>query len=299
MKDIYCYGMLSTSTVFRLAEGFSYPAPDKYADIAETLESLGGEAANSAIALARLGYRVFIDGCWVAQAHEKQVRGILETRGVDTSALSIVEEGGPYEYVVADTVSRTIFGNYAAFHSGPRQWNKPSRELVKRADMVALDPYFRDDAEAGARLCVEEGVPYVTLDAPHDSFIARHAEAIVISHELTDSRYPGEDKAALFEAFRSSCRGLVIFTFGGKELWYARAGGPRKSFTPFTVETVDTTGAGDSFRGALLHGLLSSWSDEETVRFASAVAALVCTTRPHALGAPTLSQVEAFLAQNS
>ncbi len=299
MKNIYCYGMISPSMVLSLAKGFPYPAPDKYAEIAETLESLGGEAANSAIVLARLGYHVVLYGCWIARAREAQVRGILQDRGVDTSALAIVESGGTNEYVIADTVSRTVFGNYASFHSGPRQWNRPSPELVKNADMVALDPYFRDDAEACARICVEEGVPYVSLDAPHDSFIAQHAGSIVISHELTDSRYPGENMERLFEAFCSSCRGLVIFTFGGRELWYAREGGPRKTFTPFKVETVDTTGAGDSFRGALLHGLLSSWSDEETVRFASAVAALVCTTRPHALGAPTIPQVEAFLAKNN
>ena len=60
---------------------------------------------------------------------------------------------------------------------------------------------------------------------------------------------------------------------------------------------VDSAGAGDSFRGGLIYGLLRGWSDEHTLRFAGAVAALVCTTAPGCVHPPTLAQVRDFLVQ--
>jgi sugar/nucleoside kinase (ribokinase family) len=51
-------------------------------------------------------------------------------------------------------------------------------------------------------------------------------------------------------------------------------------------QSVDRTGAGDSFRAGVICGLLESWNNETTVDFASAVAACVCLTIPHTLNAP-------------
>ena len=70
----------------------------------------------------------------------------------------------------------------------------------------------------------------------------------------------------------------------------------RRELASFAVEVVDSAGAGDSFRGGLIYGFLHGWSDEDTLRFASAVAALVCTTAPGCVHPPTLEQVRAFLA---
>ena len=66
---------------------------------------------------------------------------------------------------------------------------------------------------------------------------------------------------------------------------------------PFSVEVVDSAGAGDSFRGGLIYGMLRGWSDEDTVRFASAVGSLICTTAPGCVNPPTLEQVRAFLVE--
>jgi sugar/nucleoside kinase (ribokinase family) len=44
-----------------------------------------------------------------------------------------------------------------------------------------------------------------------------------------------------------------------------------------------------------VYGLLNSWDDEETIAFASAVAACVCLTVPHTLNAPGLDVILAFM----
>ncbi|MBI1928057.1 hypothetical protein HYR99_27915 [Candidatus Poribacteria bacterium] len=69
------------------------------------------------------------------------------------------------------------------------------------------------------------------------------------------------------------------------------------AFPAFPVNVVDTTGAGDAFHGGFIYGLLHDWSVAETVRFASAVAALNCCALGGRSGLPTLGMIERFLVE--
>jgi sugar/nucleoside kinase (ribokinase family) len=63
----------------------------------------------------------------------------------------------------------------------------------------------------------------------------------------------------------------------------------------FEVEAVDTTGAGDVFRGAFIYALLRGDAPVAVVRFANAAAAVACT-RPGAIGGvPTLEEINSQL----
>jgi sugar/nucleoside kinase (ribokinase family) len=296
--DVYLYGMVSPSTVYVLRGDFRFPNPNTYAEIARVLPSIGGEAANSAIVLSKFGLKARLDGNWISRKNSERVLTTLGGFGIDVSRLSITEELGTEEIVIADTASRTVFGNYAAYHAGLRQWNEPSEEDIRHSEIACLDPYMRDESRLAARICVTNGKPYVTLDCRHDDDMARNAEAVVISHELRDQAYAGREMREVFEAYRRSCRGLTIFTFGSEELWYARPKGEMKKYTPYKIDAIDTTGAGDSFRGAVAYGIYKGWDDDKTVDFASAVAACVCLTVPHALNAPGLDGVLAFMEEH-
>ena len=57
------------------------------------------------------------------------------------------------------------------------------------------------------------------------------------------------------------------------------------------VDVVDTTGAGDVFRGAFIYALLNGDAPADILRFANAAAAISCT-REGAIGSvPTLKEV--------
>ncbi len=299
MEKAYCYGMVSPSTALFLADGFSYPAANSYAEVVLSLLSVGGEAANSAVVLAKFGVSTLLDGVWIAASRRDQVFSMLAPFGIDLSLLNIVEAGGTAETIIADGRTRTVFGNYAAFHSGPRQWNEPSEQAIRDADIVCLDPYFKTESRRAAEICVQNGVPYVTHDARHDDYIGVNAAAVIVSHELTGTQYRGRDPRELFADFRGACSGLVVFTFGGDELWYGRRDGESRRFLPYPITPVDSTGAGDAFRGAVAYGLVHGWADDRVITFAAAVAAQVCLTRPHALGLPDLEIVSAFMADQS
>jgi sulfofructose kinase len=69
----------------------------------------------------------------------------------------------------------------------------------------------------------------------------------------------------------------------------------------FPVKALDTTGAGDVFHAALCFALselgaeASAAQERQAIRFACAAAALKCTQRYGALGAPTRAEVLRFL----
>jgi sugar/nucleoside kinase (ribokinase family) len=293
--DVYLFGMISPSTVYVIDPAFEYPKANEYSEVKTVLPSIGGEATNSAFVLSKLGLITKLDGNWINPKNAEKVFGIFKPYNIDTSRLTVKENFGTEEIVITDKNSRTVFGNYAAFQSGEKQWNAPVEEDIKEASIIALDPYLKAESKMVAEYCVKHNKPYVTLDCRYDDYMAQHAAAIVISHELRDQHYPRMDNVLLFKKYQEHCKGLIIVTFGSDELWYGRKGEEIKKFKPFEIDPLDTTGAGDAFRGAITYGLFQKWDDYKTVEFASALSALVCMSMPHALNAPELGQVVDFI----
>jgi sulfofructose kinase len=296
--DVYAYGMISASTLHILSMPF--PAPDGYSEIEQTLRMTGGEALNSSLVLSRLGVKCQLDGTWIGDNADGQaLLNILHGYDVDIARLR-VEPGyvGVREIVFSDNETRSIFGNYVALFNPnlPPRWNMPLREDVAAARLACIDPFFGEASHLAAQHALAEGVPYVTIDCAHTSPLAQDAAAVIISGEYRQRDCPGVALDELFEAYHQACDGLVVFTVGSQGGLYARPSEPVKKFPSFPVKAIDTAGAGDSFRSGILYGLLQGWPDEQTVRYASALAALVCASFPGVLNSPTHAQVLARLA---
>jgi sugar/nucleoside kinase (ribokinase family) len=293
--DVYAYGMISSSTLHILKQPFS--PPDGYAELDRTYRMTGGEACNSAIVLSRLGVKVFLDGVWLGDTPEGQ--WLLETLngyGIQTSALK-VEPGydGVREIVISDEHSRTIFGNYIQLLSTSRQWNIPRKEHLAAARLACIDPFFTTESELAGRYAVELEIPYITIDSPSDGDLAQNAAALIISGEFRDRAHPQVDLLSLFAEYQQRVKGLLIFTCGSQEVLFSRKGQEIQRFPSYTVKAIDTAGAGDAFRSGVVYGLLNDWSDLETVRYASALAAIICTRFPGVLDCPTHAEVLEFI----
>jgi sugar/nucleoside kinase (ribokinase family) len=63
----------------------------------------------------------------------------------------------------------------------------------------------------------------------------------------------------------------------------------------FQVDTVDTTGAGDVFRGAFIAAFLRGRAPAEILRFANAAAAVSCTRLGAMNGVPTRDEISAMM----
>ena len=64
---------------------------------------------------------------------------------------------------------------------------------------------------------------------------------------------------------------------------------------PYFVDVVNGLGAGDSFGGALCHGLLQGWGLEQMLKFANVAGAIVAGRLECSTAMPTTAEVEAIL----
>lgn len=299
--DAYAFGHVSTGRILRLKDPF--PAADGYGEVVEDLENHSGEATGSSLVLAKLGLDVRLEGNWIGDNEPcRRTLSFLGSRGIDVSGLR-VEPGyaGVREIVITDGHTRTVFGRYGDLLFTTRQWDMPSLERMRGAKLAMVDPAFGEATSAVARFARELGIPLAACDTAPEGELAKSSAMLAISNEFLRREFPGTDvpgpdREALFRRYLEACPGLVIFTSGSGTIRFGRKGRPPEELAPFRVEVIDSAGAGDSFRGGLAWGLLQGMSDRDTVRFAAAVAALVCTTTPGCVHPPSREQVEELLA---
>ncbi len=292
--DVYSFGMVSSSTLYRMKGPF--PSPDGYVELDTVHYMIGGEAANSSIVLSRLGASVKLDGNWIgADDAGKRTKKILANYGIDTTRLPLKESyEGASEMVFAAAGTRTIFGTYGRLLEG-NHWNTPRQDDVTGAKVACIDPFFGDASARAAEIGFSAGIPVVTVDCSYDDPILRNVAAVVIAEAFIREHYADRQIDDLFRAYRRRTNGLVIFTSGDRAIRYGREGEATSTFDPFHVEPVDTTGAGDSFRAGVVYGFLQGWDDDRIIEFSAAVAALVCTRFPGVLRAPTYDEAVNFM----
>lgn len=292
MLDVYVYGMTVLSTI-HLLKG-PYPTADTYQEIEKTYVMPGGEGANAAVVLSNLGMSTMLDGCYLGQETAVPLLTYLRQKQIDCSLLKEKENFiGWKDIVLCDGESRTVFGWFNAFFSDQRElWVQPDETAIQQARCVALDPFFGAESNKVAELCRIHNTDYVTIDSKWDDPIAQYARAIVVSKEFIEREYPDEKIELLLNQYRQSCQGLVIFTFGSREILYAEPGMERPlSFKPYTVDVVDTLAAGDTFRAGVVYGILQNMTATDTVRFAAATAAVACTRFPSVHEPPSLAEI--------
>lgn len=112
-----------------------------------------------------------------------------------------------------------------------------------------------------------------------------------------------DEKEAISALFTGSVK-VVIFTKGPDGSEVILKGGTKFSHPGYTVSTVDTTGAGDAFIGAVIHKLTESESSaystlaengREVLGFANAVGAMTTTRKGAISSIPARHEVDAFM----
>jgi ribokinase len=260
----------------------------------------GGKGANQAVAAARLGADVALVGATGNDAFGKQLREGLAAEGIDLDHVAQLDDSasGTASITVAGGENQIIVVPAANARVTPAQVER-AQSLIERADAVLVQMEIPlETVEATLRLGHRLGVPVILNPAPAQQLptdwlqLARYVTPN--QHELAIllGADPHEDFRALMQ--RSPCP--VVLTCGGEGAWYREQGEPLHQ-PGFTVDVVDTTGAGDTFNAALavfLHEGLP-----EAVRKACAAAALSVTQLGAQGGMPRLTGVQALLAQQA
>jgi sugar/nucleoside kinase (ribokinase family) len=247
--------------------------------------------------LARLGIAAKLDGNWLSAGEaSRRIIRLLSGAGVDCSRISLVDDCETLrEFVFSDGETRTVFGNYDRVLDGDRTWNEPSGDDIRASRIVCLDPFLGEESAQAAEICVEAGVPYVTIDVAPGTEIGRWAEVLIVSGEYL-SRTLGEvDRKEALAAYTEDCRGLVMLTNGADPVVFGYPRAEPATFAPFSVDVEDTTGAGDAIRAGMIYGMLKGLDGWDLVRTGCAVAGMVCERMPGFLNSPTEAELLAFL----
>ncbi len=237
--------------------------------------------------------------------------------GDDREGAAIRQSLGEEGVNIAGVIARPGSNSQKAFvvidrSAGTRTifWSRPSgdplepKELPKNflqgADFLLLEGGMKDVSFFAAWEARKAGVP-VMLDAgkTRDWMVelARLCDYVVASEEFAKNTLGWKDDPGLFrqEAGMHGFRTTTI-TLGSRGS-VTFAGDQIISCPAFSVDVVDTTGCGDAFHAGYLSGLIRKLPLEETLRFASAIAAMNCSKVGARAGIPTLSEVQRFLQE--
>jgi sulfofructose kinase len=167
------------------------------------------------------------------------------------------------------------------------RWVTGARALLDRAN--ALDIPSVLDAEVGDVEALRALVPRARHVIFSEPGFAQWADAPCDSSDGQDRLRKLCDEGAVLAAVTCGARGVRYATREG-------SGGTQPAFA---VTVVDTLGAGDVFHGAYALAIAEGRSIAESLRFASAAAAIKCTRSGGPAAMPSRSELQEFLAQRS
>jgi fructokinase len=228
-------------------------------------EAPGGSPANVALTLGRLGRHPQLLTSLGDDDRGRAVRGWLEESGVQvtgsgaertSTATAVLDATGAatYEFDLAWAVDVTLAGAADVLHVGSiATVIEPGASAVLRLveerrqnATITFDPNIRpaliDDAGA-ARARVEQ--------------LVRLADVVKVSDEDLRWLQPGQSLADAAAAWLANGPAVVVVTLGSEGAFALTAAGRVSVLAPL-VTVVDTVGAGDTFMGALIDGLIEA-----------------------------------------
>lgn len=291
--DVLCVGHASYDLIFLVPH---HPAADEKTVASGFLGCGGGPAANAAVTVARAGgsaaFAGYLGNDLFGQQHGEELR----QAGVDASLCRRGDSPTPLSTILVKPDGQRALVNYRgatqALAEGAIDFSacRPKAILFDGHEPLLSPPL--------ARLAQAQGIPMV-LDA---GSVHAGTQALMglVDHLVCSEKFArqasGSDipEAALDFLLRHAP--TVVVTLGEHGLVWAKRDGSRGRLAAYAVNAVDTTGAGDAFHGAYAFCLAQGCGWEETLRYASATAALCCTRLGARPGIPPRDAVTALMA---
>ena len=298
-----------------------YPEPPgtKISDVQEFSTHLGGSAANTCVALSKLGVSSDLVTCISDDAIGEYIFKKLEDFNVGSNLCRRVDKKFQTQVAVVETIlknnqsilyrnnscdlqldkqdiDKINFQDYSAvFISGTALSSSPSREAVfyaaEKASLLNIPlimdmdyrPYNWESDEIKSNI-------YKKIMKEMDIIIGNDLE-FNIANNSTDGLQLAKDfineKPSII-IYKMGEKGLQVFT-KEKEL----------NFGIFKVEAIKPTGAGDAFNGGFISSLFQGFSLEDSIKRGSANAAIVVTKVGCSSAMPDSNELEKFINQQT
>ena len=259
----------------------------------------GGKGANQAVAAARLGAEVALVGAVGDDVFGKQLLAGLEAEGIDLTHVHTLNDvaSGTASITVAGGENQIIVVPAANANVTPEQVAQ-AQKLIEQADAVLVQMEVPlETVEATLRLGHRLNVPVILNPAPAQKLpeawlkLARYVTPN--QHEL--AILLGADAAEDFRELMQRTPCPVVLTRGAEGAWYREHGDPVHQ-PGFSVDVVDSTGAGDTFNAAL--AVFLNEGLPAAVRKACAAAALSVIRLGAQAGMPRRADLDRWLARS-
>jgi ribokinase len=252
----------------------------------------GGKGANQAVAISRLGAKVDMVGCIGNDANGQFLYDSLKKEGVVLD--NIIR--------IPDVSTGTAVINLAQGENSivviPGTNSMLTPKLIKSMENVFMDAAIVllqleipiETVEYVAKLCFERKIPVILNPAP----------AMKLSKELIDNASyitPNEHEYKIvfdtdedIEELLKRYPNKLLITQGDKGVVF-NDGNNVIRVDSINVKVVDTTGAGDTFNGALAYALANDYELEQAILFANVAAGISVTKLGAQTGMPSLNEV--------
>ena len=277
----------------------NFPGPGTKVSASEFIITGGGCAANAAVAIARLNGRVAFAGPLGASDDHvsNRILSDLAKEGIDCSGVARVTSGtASVSLILLDESGEKTIATRRGTNLGDTLPEDPAK-LVADVDAVLVDNRFPKFVIEVCRAAEKRKIPIVIdLDqatSVDDPLLALGTH-VVSSAEALHGTTKLQDYGAALKKLAEHISGFLAITDGPHGVYWLDDGSLRH-MPAFKVKAIDSLAAGDAFHGGFTLALVEGCEVPDMLRFASATAALKCTKFGGAAGAPTRSEVEAFL----
>ena len=279
-----------------------YPDVNAKEEVKNLTVQGGGPVATAMVTLSRLGASTSFIGKISDDYFGCLIKDSLTSEFVNIDHLVIEKyKKSQFAFIVIEqeTGKRTVLWSRATVT--PLRSEEINRGVIGTAKVLLLDGLMKESSIVAAQYARDAGAIIVV-----DAGSMRDGTLVLVN--LSDYFIASEDFARQYsrandpKSIAMELLGLgaktVIVTLGEKGSICVTS--EKYFYQPaFKVKAVDTTGCGDVFHGAFIFGLLQKWDLNETVRFASATAALKCREIGGRTAIPDLRDVEQFLENDN
>lgn len=250
----------------------------------------GGKGANQAVASARLGEQVQLIGSAGTDDFGRKIIHNLQVQNVITDHIQQVDGPSGTAVILLSEQDNRIISIPGANHAlTPIRLNE-LKQAIQNSSLIMMQLELPEETVRHAlELCREAAVPVLMDPSPASSFKKDYMKYVTW---LT----PNETECAKIFGLRAKeavelYPNRLLVTLGSEGVVF-HDGTKFIQIPAIQANTMDTTGAGDTFNGALASRLVSSVSLKEAIRFANAAASLSVEKFSAQGGMPAKEEVE-------
>lgn len=302
MKNIVVVGSLNMDLIVEV---------DRVPRVGETIKGenmnylIGGKGCNQAVAASRLGNKVKMIGCIGDDSFGNEILNHLRKDRVNVDSIKKVDNiSTGIATIFKMKYDNSIIVIPAANNYCSKELIDENIDVIKNADILITQLEIPiETVEYVLKIAKENGVKTILNPAPareisndilkNVDFITPNETEfeVILAKELKDAKELEE--AMIYWQNKNKCTKLIVTR--GKDGSSYVEDNKVKTISTIKVDVIDTTGAGDTFNGALAHGISKELLIDDAITFAGIVASLSVTKFGAQTGMPEIKEVKSIL----